>query len=1234
MFNESVTLATPPRYPRSLRSTAMTAHRLQRRRLAMHRTIRAVALVCSLLAPPALAQGPAGTLAGRVLDASRAAVPGVLVTARHRTTGEVRTGVTTADGLYTLPALAVGRYDVTFELEGFRTVTRANVPVEAAVPVTLDVTLEVGAVAAQVTVVAEVPLLHPTTATVARQLGSAELTAVPSATRNFTHLLTATAGVSADLPAVAGNDAGSISPSVNGTRTTSNAVLLDGVDVTNLLSNAGSLDEGLVPAPETLQEVKLQTSLYDASTGRSGGGAFQLVTKSGGNTPSGSAYAFGQHEALNANDFFFEREGLTKPRMRRLESGLTLGGPIRRDRMFGFGSLQYSTAETGYVPTASSRALVPAALALVDGERTAEALVAAFRALNPAFTLRADQISPVALALLNARNPATGGYVVPSSTRPAGRSDPRAVVPGFGAIGGDPLAELRQVVPAGFRQLQGSARSDIVIGAGSRLQIGLFAADFPSLDPFPDPSSLTSPFTLRRSNRGRVVSAAHTHAFAGGSVNVARAGVFTLRNSRRLDDPFLGLTNDTIGVTNPALLFDDRDATRRLGHYVSRGATWSFGGPNDAFNRREQTTIHLSNVFAWSKGRHTVRAGGDFKAHRIDTDLPEEQATEFEKFENWQQLLVGLATEADTQFGFTAKRFRARDVSWFVSDDWRLSEALTLNLGVRWDWFGWPVERDGFLGNFDPARVTDPDNPLAGFVVPASVGATGVPQIDNAVAAASRTTTRHTLAGQDLNNVAPRLGFAYAPGGRWVLRGGYGLFYDRPSAAFINTVFGNYPFLREIEITVPARGVPIADAFATQLPGGRAVDFHRYFPFRLTFASGSYVVRDGTGIGGTGNIAETLEFRAIDRRLETPFYEHWNVGYELQVARETAVEVRYAGSRGHRLLLATALNQPWDLNDPAVPRHILDRITAAYRAGGGGPNAQDPDALGYGYVNPATGRPDRNFGPGGRLIPSEARGFYLGLNDAEAIVLQSRGRSIYHALQATVTRRMSRGLELHAAYTWSRSKDLFSSDPGSTAGSGRPDEPNTGFAVEHDSRDLEANWAVSDFDRPHRLSASVIWTPPWEGHALASGWQVAAYVQVQSGRPFSLYAPESDPLMRLAFQRVDLAPGATLDDVRRRGADPVEAWFTTAAVQRAFGPGSTPRNFLRGPRQRRVDLSVARTLRLGDRVRAELRWEIFNVFNTVNLGLPENNIDSVDFGRITRTIGGPRVSQVGVRVTF
>jgi hypothetical protein len=1202
------------------------------------RSLRSMAalFLALVVASPALAQsGPAGTITGFITDGSRAALPGVTVTARNVATGEVRTDTTGTDGAYRLQALGVGRYEVTFALGGFKTVSKSGVAVEAVVPVRVDAALEVGARTEVVTVTADVSVLQTSTAAVSRQISGKELMEVPSSTRNFTHLLTATPGASSDLPPVSGNDTGSVSPSVNGTKTTSNSVSFNGVDITSLLSNSGSLDEGLAPAPEMLDEVKLQTSMYDASTGRSGGGNFQLVTRSGANDLRGSVYSFAQHERFNSNDHIFERAEIDKPKARRLETGFTLGGPIRRDRLFFFGSFQYTDAETGYVPTASSRALVPAAFGLIQGARTAENIVAAFRQLNPAFALRPDQISPLALALLNTRNPVTGGFLIPGVSGGATiRTDPRVNIGGaFGTIGGDPLVELRQVVPSEFQQYQGSLRLDGRLSDANRLSASYFYGDFPSLDSFPDPSTLLSPFTLRRSNRGQVLSVGDTHVFGSAAVNQFRAGFFTLRNTRQLDDPFLAdeLTSAAFGIANPALMFDDRPATRRLGHFVDRGITWSFGGPNDSFNQREQKTFQVSNAVSWATGAHNLSIGGDYKRHRVATNLPEEQATEFEKIENWQHFLLGLTPEADTQFGFTEKEFASQDASVFVTDDWRIGRKLTLNLGVRWDWFGWPTERNGYLGNFLIGRVTNPDNPVAGLVVPSNAETTGIATIDDAIAAAPRTDSAHTLDGQDFDNFAPRVGFAWTPSDdqRWVVRGGYGIFYDRPSAAFMNTVFSNYPHLREVEITTPSRRVPIQNAFTSYLPAGGAPSMRTFFPFQVVFnpTGGTYTLFDGTGLGrAAGNPAETLEFRAVDPGLRTPFYHHFNVGVQIAVLKDLALEVRYNGSRGRNLLVSESFNVPWDLNDPRTPAFIFDRITAAFRAGGGQPSAQDPQGLGYGYQG------DKNRGPSG-IIGAEIRAPYLGFNDREAVILKSDGRSEYNSLQVSLTKRYSHGLEFHAAYTLSKSMDYFSADAGSTAGSGRPDEANSGFAMENDARDREANWAPSDFDRRHRVSFSGVWDLPLGGNYLTRGWQLGAYGQFQSGRPFSVYAFESG-LLSLVFQRLDFAPGADAGTVAQRGPVPEDQWFDTAAVRRANAAGNTPRNFLRGPSQKRVDLSLAKRFDVGRDMRAELRAEVFNVFNWVNLGMPQNNIASADFGTITNTVGGPRVMQFGLRLTF
>ncbi len=207
----------------------------------------------------------------------------------------------------------------------------------------------------------------------------------------------------------------------------------------------------------------------------------------------------------------------------------------------------------------------------------------------------------------------------------------------------------------------------------------------------------------------------------------------------------------------------------------------------------------------------------------------------------------------------------------------------------------------------------------------------------------------HTLKGQDWNNVAPRLGFAWTADrtGKTVIRGGYGMFYDRPSSAFINTVFSNYPFLREQEVTFPSRAVPMNSAWSQQDP---QLGFNNYLPNRVVRAigaTGTYEIRDGTsvtrGADGTpnrtdpltgqpilGNVAETFEFRAISRDLETPWIEQFGIGVQRELKPNLLLEVRYVGSRGHDLLESRAFNQPYDLNDPSTPDYIYERFNRAY----------------------------------------------------------------------------------------------------------------------------------------------------------------------------------------------------------------------------------------------------------------------------------------------------------------
>ncbi|HZI62593.1 MAG TPA: carboxypeptidase-like regulatory domain-containing protein, partial [Pyrinomonadaceae bacterium] len=466
-------------------------------------------------APAAMAQtGTVGTLTGVVTDPNGANLPGVSVVVKNLATEATRTAITNGDGHWTLPGLPVGTYEVSYEITGFKRLVRDRVEVEASVPRTLEDKLEIGEIGAVINITEGAALITPETSAVARQLSSEQLVEVPTSTRSFTQLLSTEAGVNTELSPVLTNGNGNQSPSVNGTRTTSTSLFFNGVDATNITTNEGSLNDNIAPAPETLQEVKLQTSLYDASTGRSGGGNFQLVTKTGANRFSGNVYYYLQNEKLNANDYFFNKEGIDRPKARRNEGGFTVGGAIIKDRFFFFGGYQYTNAITGFVPTARSLSATPLALTLLGAERSAQAIANAFNLARdqfratqnlpavcggnppPAGCLTAADIAPVAVHLLNLRNPATGDFVFASprangriigvdrANRTGGLISTRAFQFGNAPVTNralfedNPLIQQLNVRPSEFEQNQFTTRLDGRLTSNNTLSGTFFFSNF------------------------------------------------------------------------------------------------------------------------------------------------------------------------------------------------------------------------------------------------------------------------------------------------------------------------------------------------------------------------------------------------------------------------------------------------------------------------------------------------------------------------------------------------------------------------------------------------------------------------------------------------------------------------------------------------------------------------------------------------------------------------------------
>ena len=429
-----------------------------------------------------------------------------------------------------------------------------------------------------------------------------------------------------------------------------------------------------------------------------------------------------------------------------------------------------------------------------------------------------------------------------------------------------------------------------------------------------------------------------------------------------------------------------RPLRRAARHHLER---FSFGGPNDSFNEREQKTFSFADNVTCIRGDHTLRFGGEFKRHSYDTSLPEEQATEFEKFDNFTQFLRGVATEADTQFGITEKSFRFRDLSGLrrrrLEGHAQADAEPRRALGVVRLAGGEERPHRQLRLRRCVTRLRQPAATASSF--PANAQTTGFAAVDAAIAATASAGNKHTLNGQDLNNFAPRIGFAYSPfeNSRMVIRGGYGIFFDRPSAAFINTIFSNYPFLREVEVTVPGSAVPITTAFSQQDPN---FPFNSYLPIRIVRtagAGGTYQHprrhqrharrrrraqpdRPGDGQPTRGNIAETFEFRAIDRNLKTPFVQQWNVGVQYEVTKNLLFEARYVGTKGDKLLAGHLLRTRLRPERPLDARLTSSSASTRLTSPPGAPTARSTPARprvsagrgrAFGFANSALGRAAR-----------------------------------------------------------------------------------------------------------------------------------------------------------------------------------------------------------------------------------------------------------------------------------
>ncbi|MEW6730214.1 MAG: TonB-dependent receptor [Acidobacteriota bacterium] len=793
-----------------------------------------------------LAQGGTGTISGVITDQSGATLAGAPLVVTSEATGLTREVVADESGNFSVTLLPPGRYQLKAAVEGFKTVLLTDVVVNITQTSTVKIVLEPASVSEVVTVTAEPSLVQSETVQLGRVIDERNISQLPLATRNFQQLLALSPGASANLSNNTELGRGDATISVNGQRTTSNNVRINGVDANSVGTN--STPNIAVPATDSLQEFIVQTSLYDASQGRNAGGNVEAITKSGSNSLHGNFYEFFRNRALNANDFFLSGAGQRKPVLTRNQFGVTLGGPIVRDRTFFFVSYQ-GTRERNGASLSNSLTFPVIPLGLRDNNRNAAGLAATFG-------IPVAEINPIAVSLLQARLD-NGQLIIPSPTTSNGLT---------------PISEISR-----FREDQYSISIDhrlsdkhSIIGKWFSADNPIRQANFNFAGLGNGPTQLPG-FGGKLDLTNRVLSLTDTYIFNPNLVNQARFGFNRISVTSQPQEPF---TANQFGINNPlGQRFSGLPTIQVVGLFTLGSS--SFADQASAIN-----TFTYSDTLSLNVGRHRVRVGAEFRRSQVNFFF-----NAFTRglliFPTFANFLRGQSISIIGS-GVFDRALRVSEFSSFAQDDFKVNNRLTLNLGVRYDFFGNPVEKRGRLVNFLPEQLrtgtaTMPALPPNGFVQ-AGNAENPIPGIP---------TTSDTIIDDDFNNFSPRIGFAYKPfnSDRFVVRGGYGFYYDRISTRSVNTQVLNFPFL------TLATGVfrPLATPFAP-VPQPEA------FPVLPTVPSSL-----GVPISGI----------FLDPNFRTPYVQQFSLNFQLELKKDFLLEVGYVGSKGTKLLQVITLNQPF-----------------------------------------------------------------------------------------------------------------------------------------------------------------------------------------------------------------------------------------------------------------------------------------------------------------------------------
>ncbi|MGB3575970.1 MAG: TonB-dependent receptor [Candidatus Sulfotelmatobacter sp.] len=1147
-------------------------------------TLLAAAILCSMTPMTQAQTATTGQIVGVVTDPSGAVVASANVVLTSDA-GVRRQTETDGNGRYTFPLLDPGAYGLEVTLSGFASVKLEGVSVKITESSVVDVALKVASAPTTVSVTGESPLVQTESSARGTVIDETQVRDLPLPTRNFQQLLALTTGTSGSIQNSSDLGRGDAAVYVNGQRALSNSVVINGVDANSI--GTGSMPNLSVPSIDSLQEFIVQTSMYDASQGRNAGGIVAAITKSGTNRLHGDVYEFLRNTDLDANNFFLNGEnGVVTPRptYQRNQFGGTLGGPVIKDRAWFFISYQ-GTRETNGTSLTNSLATVflPAFL----GSQRDPASLAAFSMCYA--PLLFGYVDPVAAAALTAKLP-NGQYMIPAIP---GVTTAAGCTPGEGAT----TKPVLETIPSNstYKEDQFNTNFDVKLNNSNRFFAKYFFAanrtNQALYDQFGDGNALQAPgWPTEEDVDQRLLSVGVTSVISSHLLNEVRFGWSTIYGPGKPSQP---ISSSQLGISSPlSSLFPGMPT-------ILFANLFTLGPSPLATNYAATNTYSASDMMTWTRGRHTFKFGGEYKRQALD-------APYFDVFPNGEMVFFGAAPlPTPSVFGDFLAGFnfvsvigsgtnslhnRANDFSSFFQDDWKVNSRLTLNLGLRYDYFGPTTETDGHFVGFDPSKATTTPLPA----VPGCLATCGVAVTGGFVQAGNGNLPGYPkvsdgLVDPNYKNFGPRIGFAYqaTDNGKVVVRGGYGIFFDRPNMRLFNSQLFNMPYeMLATALETPSESpfvqVPLPSAFPLTPSGNPS-----YFPFGGYPAVLPYTPYGSTTLTPTVVPATGLYPDLHDWSI--PYVQTFNLGVQTSFANNWMLDLGYVGSEGRKFPRLFSFNQ-----------------------------AATPAFGGY-YPACSLGGP---LFPGFGNLPAPGLG---------SLLMESNSNSNYNSLQATLNKRFSHGLQMLLSYTWSHSIDDYS-------GSDVSDITVTPGDLVNQQR----NYGNSDFDRRQRFVASYLYNLPDVyrggsafGKKLLDSWSLSGIVTLQSGLPFSIYGEDT----LFAATTGDLAPGRTVASAIKGGnvADRLNEYFDTSAFvsPSAFGDfGQLGRNIIRGPKQINTDLSIMKLIPVTESQRLEFRAEFFNLFNNVNFANPVNIQSSYNFGQIATTTTGPRVVQFALKYTF